>query len=173
MTFLTIRLNATQKFGRECSKAKVGTALDMAFDADGINPNDGSCSIYTFPAPSLQVLLEFWEGLVHFHSTPGLAWLQALGQLPVRLHKCELVGHLIKEHFYSPSRMKHKLSISSYTWWTLSNYLWLALQWWSMRKCQTCLSHFSTKVLCFCSLTSSSFTGLAQTIYLLEPSHKS
>lgn len=24
--------------------------------------------------------------------------------------------------------------------------------WWSMRKRQTCLSHFSTKVLCFCSL---------------------
>lgn len=74
------------------------------------------------------------------------------------------------EHFYCPSRMKHKLSISSYTWWTPSNYLWLMSQWWSMRKCQTCLSHF-TKLLWFCSLISSSFSGLAQTIYTCWTHH--
>lgn len=42
-------------------------ALDMVCGADRINPSDGSCSVHR---SSLKAL-EFWEGLVHFHSTPA------------------------------------------------------------------------------------------------------
>lgn len=122
----------------EYSEARVDAALDMVFSADRINPNDGSCSIHR---SSLEVLLKFWEGLVHFHSTPATSCAPPFPPLvlmdkqigvtpgswptPRWTHQYELVGHLMKEYFYSPSRTKNKLSISSYTWWTLSKYLWL------------------------------------------------
>lgn len=129
ITILIIRLNYCNTIIWQNSLQKPEWVQHWTvFGADGINPNDGSCSIYR---SSLEVLLEFWEGLIHFHSyflcssffpsclgISSLAWLQALGQLPAELHQYEPVGHLIKEHFYCPSRMKHKLSISSYTWWT-------------------------------------------------------
>lgn len=47
-------------------EARVDEALHMVFGTNGINPNDGSWSIYR---SSLEVLLEFCrKGLVDFHS---------------------------------------------------------------------------------------------------------
>lgn len=122
----------------EYSEARVDAALDVVFGANRVNPNDGSCSIHR---SSLEVLLEFWEGLVHFHSTPATSCAPPFPPLvlmdkqfgvtpgswptPRWTHQYVLVGHLMKEYFYSASRTKNKLSISSYTWWTLSKYLWL------------------------------------------------
>lgn len=89
-------------------EARVDEALHMVFGTNGINPNDGSWSIYR---SSLEVLLEFCrKGLVDFHSVQSAgpsyflcssslallmsspSWCHALGQLPSEPHQYGMVG---------------------------------------------------------------------------------